>query len=113
VKLRKSTYKILEKLPEAFGEHSLRPTVVFYWYSRYKSSQVSVEDGKRSGRPSTNKRTENVEKIQELIHEDHRRTIDELADTTGISYGVCQDDLNRKFQHALHYCKICPLTLDN
>jgi hypothetical protein len=30
--------------------------------------------------------TENVEKIQELIHEDHRQTIHQLADTAGISY---------------------------
>jgi hypothetical protein len=37
--------------------------------------------------------TENVEKIQELIHEDHRRTIHELTDTIGISYGVCQETL--------------------
>jgi hypothetical protein len=33
----------------------------------------------------------NVEKIQDLIHKGHRRTIHELADTVGISYGVCQE----------------------
>jgi bacterioferritin-associated ferredoxin len=38
--------------------------------------------------------TENVEEIQELIREDHRRTIHELADTTGINYGVCQEILS-------------------
>jgi hypothetical protein len=37
--------------------------------------------------------TENVEKIRELIHEDRRQTIHELADTTAISYGVCQEIL--------------------
>jgi hypothetical protein len=30
------------------------------------------------------------EKVQELIHEDRCQTIHELADTIGISYGVCQ-----------------------
>jgi ribosomal protein S25 len=48
---------------------------------------------KRSGQTSTSKTTENVEKIQELIHEDRRQTIHELADTVGISYGVCQEIL--------------------
>jgi hypothetical protein len=43
--------------------------------------------------PSTNKTTANVEKIWELIHEDRRRTIHELAATAGISYGVCQEIL--------------------
>jgi hypothetical protein len=37
--------------------------------------------------------TENVEKIQELIHDDRRQTIHELADTAGISYGVCHEIL--------------------
>jgi hypothetical protein len=31
--------------------------------------------------------------IWELIHEDHCQTIHELADTVGISYGVCQEIL--------------------
>jgi hypothetical protein len=44
---------------------------------------VSVEDDERSGRQSTRKTKENVEKIQELIHED----------TTGISNGVRQETL--------------------
>jgi hypothetical protein len=39
------------------------------------------------------KTTENVDKFLELFHEDHRQTIHELTDTTGISYGVCQEFL--------------------
>jgi hypothetical protein len=51
---------------------------------------VSVEDDEPSGRPCTSKTTENVDKFWKLIHEDRCRTIHELADTIGISYGVCQ-----------------------
>jgi hypothetical protein len=36
---------------------------VFEWLSRFKAGRVSVED-ERSGRPSTSKTTENVEKIK-------------------------------------------------
>jgi hypothetical protein len=57
---------------------------------------VSVEDDEHSGRPSTSKPTENVEKIWEHIHEDRRQTIHELADTVGISFGVCQEILTEK-----------------
>jgi hypothetical protein len=42
---------------------------------------VTVEIDERSRRQSTNKSTENAEKIQELIHEDRRRIIHELVDT--------------------------------
>jgi hypothetical protein len=56
--------------------------------------------------------TENVEKIRELAHKDRRRTIKELADTTGISYEVFQEILNRKFEHAPHCREVCSPTLD-
>jgi DNA-directed RNA polymerase specialized sigma subunit len=55
------------------------------------ADRVSVEDDERSGRPSTNKTTENVQKVRELTHEDRSRN--ELADTVGISYEVCQEIL--------------------
>jgi hypothetical protein len=59
----------------------------------YKAGRVSVEDDERSGLPSTSKTTKYVEKIRDLIHEDRHQTIHELADTVGISYGVCQEIL--------------------
>jgi hypothetical protein len=73
-----------------FGEHSLSWTQVFEWHSYFEAGRVSVRDDECLGEPNTSKMTENVEKIWELIHEDHHRTIHELADTVGISYGVCQ-----------------------
>jgi hypothetical protein len=92
-KFGKSTTETREMHREAFEEHSLSRTAVFEWNSRFKSGRVSVEDDKRSRRPSTSKTTENVEKTRELIHEDRCRTIHELADIVGISYGVCQEIL--------------------
>jgi hypothetical protein len=73
--------------------NSLSWTAIFKWHSCFKVDQVSVEDDEHSGWPSTSKTTENVEKIRDFIHEDCRQTIHELADTTGISYGVCQEIL--------------------
>jgi hypothetical protein len=70
MKLGKSTTKTPEMLCEASEEHSLSWTAVFEWHSRSKTSRVSVEDDKRSGRPSSSKMTENVKKIREFIHED-------------------------------------------
>jgi hypothetical protein len=66
-----------------------KPDSGFEWHSRFKSGRVSVGD-ERLGRPCTSKTTENADKIRNLIHEDHRRTIYEFAVTVGISYGVCQ-----------------------
>jgi hypothetical protein len=93
MKLGKSTTENLEMFRDVFEELSLSRTVVSERHSRFKANQVSVEDDKCSEQPSTSKTTENVEKIQELIHEDSCPAIHELADTIGISYGVCQEIL--------------------
>jgi hypothetical protein len=93
LKLGKSTTESLERNCEGFEEHSLSRTAVFEWHSRFKAGPVSIEDDERSGRRSTSKTTENIEKIQELIHKDRHQTIHELPDTVGISYGVCQEIL--------------------
>jgi transposase len=102
VKLDKFTTETPEMLCEAFGEHSLSQTVVYEWHSRFKAGQVSAEDDKRPGRPSTTKTTENVEKIRELIHKDHRQTIQVLADTVWLSYEVCHETLTEN----LNMCRI-------
>jgi hypothetical protein len=51
---------------------------------------MSVEDDERSGRRSIRRKTENVEKLRELIREDLRRTMHEIAESVLIIYGVCQ-----------------------
>ncbi|PNF15853.1 hypothetical protein B7P43_G09049 [Cryptotermes secundus] len=52
-------------------------TAIFEWNSRFKAGRVSVEDAERSRRPS--------------IRKEKKRRIHALADTVGISHGVCQE----------------------
>jgi hypothetical protein len=110
VKLGKSATETLEILREGFGEHSLSQREIFEWHSCFKASRVSVEDDERLGQLSTSRTTENFEKIQELIHEDHHQTIHELTDTAGISYGVCQEILENFNVPQCH--EVCPPILD-
>jgi hypothetical protein len=71
MKLGKFTAETLEMLCEAVWEHSLSQTAVFEWHSRFKAGRVSLKDDEHSGRPSTIKTIENVEKIRELVHKNH------------------------------------------
>jgi hypothetical protein len=82
MKLGKSATETLEMLYLDFGEHSLSHTVVFQWHSRFKAGRVSVED-ESSGRSSTTKTTENVEKFRELIYKDRHQTIHKLKTPLG------------------------------
>ncbi|PNF34314.1 hypothetical protein B7P43_G15760 [Cryptotermes secundus] len=57
-------------------------TQVFEWFSSFKNGEMSIDDEPRSGRPSTARTHENVEKIREIIKED-RRTIEEIVELSG------------------------------
>jgi hypothetical protein len=54
-----------------------------------------------------------LKKIQELIHEDHRRTIHELADTVRISCGVFQEILTENLNMQGIAIKFVPRLLRN
>jgi hypothetical protein len=69
---------------------------------------VSVEDDECSGQPKTSRTTENVEKTRELIDDDHHRTINELTNTSGISYGVCQEILKENLNMSHIATKFVP-----
>jgi hypothetical protein len=74
---------------------------------------VSFEVDERTGWTRTSKSTENVEKIWEFIQGDRRRTIHELADTVGISYGVCQEILTENLNMHRIDAKFVPRLLTN
>ncbi|VVC25091.1 Hypothetical protein CINCED_3A016760 [Cinara cedri] len=60
--LGKTGTETLEMLKTAYKGDALGKTQVFEWFSRYKSSEMSIDDQARSGCPSTARTDENVEK---------------------------------------------------
>ena len=84
--LGKSAAKTIVMLKTAYGDTALSKTRVYEWFSRFKNGEVSIEDQPRSGRPATSRSDENFDKINALIGEDRRRTIDQLCEMSGISW---------------------------
>ena len=80
-----------EILTKAYGESAMSKTRVYEWYKRFQDGREDVEDGERSGRPSTSTTDENVEKVKEMVMNDRRITIREVADDVGISIGLCHE----------------------
>jgi histone-lysine N-methyltransferase SETMAR len=72
---------------------------------------MSLEDDERSGRPSTTITPENVEQIQELVHADHQRTINDTADIVGVSYGSVQTILTSELNMRCVAAKFVPRLL--
>ncbi|VVC43979.1 Hypothetical protein CINCED_3A025691 [Cinara cedri] len=88
--LGKTGAKTLEMLKTAYKGDTLEKTQVFEWFSRFKSGEMSIDDQARTGRPSTARTNENVEKIHKIILEDRRQTIEEVVDRSGVTWSSVQ-----------------------
>ena len=60
------------------------------WYNRFKEGREDVNDDARPGRPSTSTTDENIEAVKEMILDNCRITIREVADNVDILFGSCQ-----------------------
>jgi len=69
-------------LQKALKEEALSHTQVFERFARLKRGEMSIEDHPHSGRPSTSRTDENVEKIREKINK--------ISEATGVNWSSCQ-----------------------
>ena len=76
-------------LTKAYGKSAMSKTRVYEWYKRFQDGREDVEDNERPGSSSTT--DENVEKVKEMVMNDRRITISEVADDVGISIGLCHE----------------------
>jgi len=87
--LGKSATETLKMIQQGFGDQSLSRTVVFQWHAQFKTSRTSV-DNEHTGRPTSCTTPETVARIQELIRQDRRWTICDIAEEVEVGYGTCQ-----------------------
>ncbi|CAK9805798.1 Protein GVQW3 [Anthophora plagiata] len=87
VKLRWSSGEIIDALKKVYGDQSPSRTQVFEWIKRFKESREELKDDQRSGRPSTSTNEDMSAKVQEILDEDRRISITEIARNLNISHG--------------------------
>jgi hypothetical protein len=99
-KLGKAALEANRMLKEAFGDNARGQTQTYEWFKLFKNRRMSVDDEEGFGRTSIVTTTENVAKVRETILEDRQRTIHDVCNTVGLSYGTCQrilsDELNMR-----------------
>jgi len=66
-KLQKSAKETHEILKLVYGDAAVTMKTVYKWFERFRNGCESDEDEERSGRPSTSKTQENVERVSEMI----------------------------------------------
>ncbi|UYV65522.1 hypothetical protein LAZ67_3004586 [Cordylochernes scorpioides] len=88
-------------LQTAYGHAVMSRRRVFEWYKRFKEGREETADNERSGRPSTSTTPEKVDKVLELVHEDRRITVREVAEEAGISFGSTKSIMKDKTSGAV------------
>ena len=97
VKLGWKGTEIIETLQTVYKDDALNKTCVYKWIERCRDDREAVEDDEGRGRPTTSKNNEKVDFVRNLVKEDGRLTVYQIAETVGISVGsahsILHDDL--------------------
>ena len=87
VRLGKTLTEALKLLQKVYGDDTLSRTRLFEWHKRFKEKREEVEDDHRSGRPSTTRTDENVERVRQKVQSNRRLTVRMIADELGMNSG--------------------------
>ncbi|UYV65470.1 hypothetical protein LAZ67_3004454 [Cordylochernes scorpioides] len=85
--------EIFWMLQTAYGDAVMCRRQVFEWYKSFTEGREEIAEKERSRRPSTSTTPEKVDKVLELVHEDPRITVREVAEEAGISFGSTQSKM--------------------
>ena len=85
---------IHERMTAVYGDSAPSRTVIFEWTRRFKNGQLNIEDSPKSGRPISATGEKNIKVVENLVVEDCRITIQEIAEIRGISSGTVHSILH-------------------
>ena len=98
-----SPSNIHERMTAVYGDSAPSRTMVFEWACRFKNGQLNIEESLRSGRPISAMDEKSIKAVENLVVEDRRLTIQEIAEILGILSGTVHGILH---DH-LHMIKVC------
>ena len=84
VKLGKSATETCDLLKKVYGDECLSRTQGFEWVEMFKEEREEIGDNQHPGRPSTSKIDTNIEKISEIVWQNHRLSIRAVAELINI-----------------------------
>jgi histone-lysine N-methyltransferase SETMAR len=83
-----------------FSNDAMGVTQIKEWYNRFKNDRTSVDSDQRTDRPSTSRNPDVINKVRSLIMEDHRLTVQEIANdiviSDGSAHAILTDDLGMR-----------------
>ena len=80
VQLGKTPTETFNLLQEVYRDATMSRTRIFEWHKRFREGREDVEDDPKSGRPTTSRTNENVERVREKVRSDRCLTVRMIAD---------------------------------
>ncbi|XP_049961768.1 protein GVQW3-like [Schistocerca serialis cubense] len=84
-----TTGEICQRLNAQFSDKTLSRTHVFAWHKKFKEGE-RVENQQHDCRPWTRITNKNICVVKDIIDDDRRARVSEIAQKVGISYESCQ-----------------------
>ena len=81
----KSPQETKEKLDKHYGESAPSIRTVYKWFQNFRCGHMSTSDAERSGCPVEATTPEIVDKIHDMVMDDRRVKVREIASAVGIS----------------------------
>jgi hypothetical protein len=102
-KAGKSATETLLMVNAAYVDQALIRSNVFRWYGRFRYGEEDTEDDPRNGRPTECRNDNNVEKISQLLLQNHHLSLRILADAVNIG----KDTVRKTVVEDLRKRKVC------
>ena len=104
--LGKTSSETIEMMQKAFANECMSKTRIKEWYNHFKGGRTSVDSDSRSGRFSTTKTLDNIERVRLAIGGDLRSAVRELENDLGIPKNTIWEILNK----ILGMTRVCAVT---
>jgi len=99
---RKSLLQKFTRDQHAYGNVCMGASSVRRWVKHFKDGNTSIQDQLRSGHPRTALTERNKERVDEIIQDNRRVTVDTRARTLGIGHCAVQEMIE-----SVGYRKVC------
>ncbi|KAJ4440585.1 hypothetical protein ANN_08730 [Periplaneta americana] len=96
-KLGKTATETHGMLVQVYGREAVSRKCVYEWFKRFREGKETIEDEPRSGRPSTSRTPEMIEKVRQMLAQDRRLTLRLIAEELDISKDtIVRDDFGKR-----------------
>ena len=87
-------------LVQVYGREAVSRKCVYEWFKRFCEGKETTEDVPRSGRPSTSRTPEMIERVRQMLAQDRRLTLrlitEEVAYSKDTEHTIVRDDLGKR-----------------